>query len=72
VTNRANQNWPDGTTVEIESPETIYEFEANGKRYSCDQDTAQLLRYYRAKNNRYMLGAVLTIGLDFGRIVELS
>ena len=43
-------------------------FEANGKFYTTDADTLALMRAYRDAGNAEMLGAVLELGLEFGRI----
>ena len=47
-------------------------FEANGKTWETDSETLALLREYRAAGNSYMVGAVFSIGLDMGKIVEVT
>ncbi|NYT25357.1 hypothetical protein H0A73_17290 [Alcaligenaceae bacterium] len=43
-------------------------FEANGKAYTTDSETINLMREYRADGNAEMLAAVFELGIAFGRI----
>jgi hypothetical protein len=53
-------------------PEKTKTFEANGKGWSTDSETLNLMRSYRAAGNKYMVSIVFSLGVEFGRIAEMK
>ena len=43
-------------------------FEANGKGWTTDDQTLDLMREYREAGNTYMVSVVFSLGREFGRI----
>jgi hypothetical protein len=47
-------------------------FEANGKKWSTDEQTLALLNEFKQSNNEEMLGMTFELGKKFGRITEVK
>lgn len=47
-------------------------FEVNGKTYTTDTATIELLRQFKNEGNNEMFGVVFTVGMQFGRITEVK
>lgn len=47
-------------------------FEANGKKWSTDEQTLNLLNSFKSSGNTEMLGATFELGKSFGRIKEVE
>jgi hypothetical protein len=47
-------------------------FQANGKTWSTDNQTRNLMGEYRDAGNKYMVSVVFNLGCAFGKITEVK